>query len=536
MARRLLRREPVTRLPAFHGLASVLLVARVAGAGAVAPPPAFPPALGPPSVQAVAPPADAATPTLALSPLAPEGGAVRALAREAGTGRIAVAAGRGVLVREADGRVGPVLQRGVASALAFEPGGALWIGTENGLVRIDTEGRHETRAVAPGTEARGVLALAVDGAAVVVGTQAGAFASLDGGRFTALSGGLRAGPVSAVALFQREVWLVSDGELWNVAFARDGEGARAVREPVFDGGAGSRCVDVTVGLPGAEVVALGRDAFALRDAKTGGWQTLRPSLPPGASALRLAFAVGRYWLATDRGLLEAERLEGPWRRAAGEVGSEPVAALSGDASGLFAGAGDGLWVSAAATPREGQHSTVWVDAIAPQEPRIEAVQRAALTYLDLGPERIQGLKAGAAHRGLLPVLALRLDRGSDRFRRRNYDETFASGDTRPLHDLQRDSGRDYGATLSLEWDLGDAAFHPDEIDVSKEAREVIELRDDVLDEVTQLYFERQRVLLQLSTADSQEALRLRLRADELAAGLNAWTGGWFGRHAVRLTP
>jgi hypothetical protein len=107
---------------------------------------------------------------------------------------------------------------------------------------------------------------------------------------------------------------------------------------------------------------------------------------------------------------------------------------------------------------------------------------------------------------------------------------------RRLHDLQRDSGRDYGATLSFEWDLGDAAFNPDEVDVSKEAREVIELRDDVLDEVTQLFFERQRVLLQLASADAQEAPRLRLRVDELAAGLDAWTGGWFGRHAVRLAP
>ena len=59
---------------------------------------------------------------------------------------------------------------------------------------------------------------------------------------------------------------------------------------------------------------------------------------------------------------------------------------------------------------------------------------------------------------------------------------------------------------------------------------MIELRDDVLDEITQLYFERSRVLVELAGAQTpEEALRLRLRASELAAGIDAWTGGWFSR-------
>ena len=48
--------------------------------------------------------------------------------------------------------------------------------------------------------------------------------------------------------------------------------------------------------------------------------------------------------------------------------------------------------------------------------------------------------------------------------------------------------------------------------------------------LTQLYFDRRRALLALdSQPDKQtpEAELLRLRAEELAAGLDAWTGGWF---------
>jgi len=56
----------------------------------------------------------------------------------------------------------------------------------------------------------------------------------------------------------------------------------------------------------------------------------------------------------------------------------------------------------------------------------------------------------------------------------------------------------------------------------------------VLDEVNQLYFERQRVLASLDapTGDVPVAL-LRLRAAELASGLDAWTGGWFSEQLAR---
>ena len=46
----------------------------------------------------------------------------------------------------------------------------------------------------------------------------------------------------------------------------------------------------------------------------------------------------------------------------------------------------------------------------------------------------------------------------------------------------------------------------------------------------QLYFDRQRTLLALSAyADRSdpEAMALELRSRELAAGIDAWTGGWF---------
>jgi hypothetical protein len=142
-------------------------------------------------------------------------------------------------------------------------------------------------------------------------------------------------------------------------------------------------------------------------------------------------------------------------------------------------------------------------------------------------------------RGWLPKVELEAARGLARGQQRDQDQVISSGLLRDLADASYDRSSDSEVALSLTWELGDAVFHPDAIDVSKEAREVIELRDDVLDEINQLYFERRRVLLQLAglgTDAGEEAARLRLRADELAAGLDAWTGGWWSAQGSPLAP
>jgi hypothetical protein len=82
----------------------------------------------------------------------------------------------------------------------------------------------------------------------------------------------------------------------------------------------------------------------------------------------------------------------------------------------------------------------------------------------------------------------------------------------------------------LTWDLGDIAYADDAPDLSREDRQVVTLRDNMLDEINQLYFDRRRALIALSAyADrtDPEAVVLELRSQELAAGLDAWTGGWF---------
>lgn len=61
---------------------------------------------------------------------------------------------------------------------------------------------------------------------------------------------------------------------------------------------------------------------------------------------------------------------------------------------------------------------------------------------------------------------------------------------------------------------------------------MVQLRDDILDEVTKLYFERLRVKMELdnlSIEDRKKRFEKELKLQELTASIDALTGGYFSR-------
>jgi hypothetical protein len=292
-----------------------------------------------------------------------------------------------------------------------------------------------------------------------------------------------------------------------------------------------------------ELVVATADRLARRDSGGGSFHVLRPTLPPGTVLLRVAEAAGRLWLGTDRGLLAGDGLEGPFTRATSAAPAAPVHDVAGDGQRVFAATESGLLEGVLAPPAPPtdvalREARLALEFPPRRDPPLDAVHRAALSHLDLQPEQLRALRDGLAVRGLLPELAFRLERGRSAEGESRRDEAFVSGDLRHLRDGSRSNARETVASVTLAWELGALAYDADAVDLSREARAVIQLRDDVLDEISQLYFERRRVLLQLAALGPSDvgAENLRLRADELAAGLDAWTGGWFGRQTPPLAP
>jgi hypothetical protein len=460
-----------------------------------------------------------------------------AVAFDPATGRLAVGDAQGVWLSAGEPATARVLRRGPVHDLAFSPDAGLYAATDRGLYHLDATGEVRERSLGAG--ARVVRRVLVTPELVLAATEGGAFFSRDGWSWARLDAGLSAGAVEALAVRRlpgaAHLWLIVDGSVQRATLK--GEAGRlAVEEVVrvpLAAGRGRDALDLSTSIPGAEVAVLGRWGLSLY--KDGSWERFRPAFPPGAEPRRLGRAAGRLWIATDRGLLEAASPSGPWHRVAPPVGNTPIAAMAGGEALVYAVGARGLFTG---RPRSDPQEPVATHP-APKtsrvdEPTVQQVQVAAIRYLDLGPERIRTLQRGLRRRGWLPRFELRGSYGGGRTRQRDYDEAFTYSAPRLFIDREIERSRDFAVTAALIWELGDLAYHPESIDVSKEAREIIELRDDVLDEITQLYFERRRALLELASqpaAPGGEAARLRLRADELGSGLDAWTGGWWSRAA-----
>ncbi len=519
-----------------------------------------------------------------------------------GSPLFAVAAGPGVAVGDVEGvewaPPGAVSRRvartrGVAD-LAFGPDGALWIASARGLWRVSAGAVASDRTPGAGDRSRAVRRVSWSGPFGLVATASGAHATQDGVHWVRLRGPLSTLAVDAIGIeppagsvtasrtagselpadavaadvadsrwsprseagSSRVAWIAAGRDLWR---ARLESGDRAVYvdaarvasppgrplgEPVMD--LATDWPDAALALLYPRHLALGVErpgapASEWRDAGSEGdlaWRVISLDLPPGARSRRLLRALGRIWIAHDRGVSHAEDPVGPWSRASGPAARAAVHALAESGGVLYAASETGLLVARPLPPAAPSPPRpivdVWPEAGA--DPDIRAVQTAAIRYLDLDSRRWRSRFRGLGRRGWVPTLSLDLDAETDRDRSYDDDQSFVSGDTRYLHDRDDSRGHRFAAGLALTWDFPSLAYDDDWDDLSREVRQLITLRDDVLDELNQLYFERQRVLLDLAARPpgDPESDVLRVKAEELAAGIDAWTGGWFGAERARL--
>ena len=545
------RRVQFVSPPAFLLLSSVFLASLVAGVCEPGPAHAVAPASSPPILEW-------------RRVDAPISGPLTAVALGSADRRIAVGGEEAVAAREiptaglpADGRSGwrRVAVPGVAVDLAYEASGALWAGTTNGLFRIDSAWRREERSPAPGDAARRVHRVVVHEDLVLVATDAGAFASRDGEVWVRLFQGVPSAPVVALAVRSRvreaagaagvDVWLVAGARLYRLSIASVGSSVEAMparRVEITGWPSSQSVVDVVVDVEGAEVVVLFTQSIArllptAGDAAALRWEVVHPVLPPGAVSRRMVAAAGRVWLATDRGLLAAAPWPARWQRAAQPAGSAATLALAGTRRQVAAAGPTGLW---AGRPERVVLGTRQADprgvGVIARDPELRRVHEKALERAGLDPAYWKRLRGGLGRRGWLPELSLSASVGYDRDTDHDYDESFTSGQLHRLNDRSSGRSRDFGGSLTLRWDLGDVAYNTEAPDLSREGRQVITLRDTILDEINQLYFDRRRALVALSRfADRRdpEAVALEIRARELAAGLDAWTGGWFSVQLAR---
>ncbi len=168
------------------------------------------------------------------------------------------------------------------------------------------------------------------------------------------------------------------------------------------------------------------------------------------------------------------------------------------------------------------------------EPKIRDVQAAAIKYAEVSPEKISGWRRKAAKKALLPQVNVGLERNSA-----DLWHWEGGSTTKPDDDILR-RGRDtVDWDISLAWDFSDLIWNDAQAGIDVRSKLMVELRDDILDQVNKLYFERLRVkseLDNLALEDRNKRFEKQLKLEELTASLDSLTAGYYSEQLRQLAP
>ena len=168
----------------------------------------------------------------------------------------------------------------------------------------------------------------------------------------------------------------------------------------------------------------------------------------------------------------------------------------------------------------------------PDEPTIHQVHDWTIEYGEVHPDKIKEWRRLAQKRAWVPQLDIGVDGSNGRTIADSIYGTTSSGGSHHIGPDDKSFDQDFGWDVTLSWDLADLIYSSDQTTIDSRSKLMVELREDLLDQVTRLYFERRRLQFELAraaSADAQWQFDQQMRIDELTALIDAMTGGKFSK-------
>lgn len=243
----------------------------------------------------------------------------------------------------------------------------------------------------------------------------------------------------------------------------------------------------------------------------------------------------KMYCATSRGIFEFDPARGAWLEL--YKGMQRISRINGmvldeEESGcLWAVTDKGVFRLESGRYIEDGHTDIErnlksMKLIFDNEPSFARLQKAALKFAELDPEKIRQWRVQARLRAILPKVSFDMDNNSS-----------------TTYEIYTSTTRDYtvlgpddvtrGCGVSLSWELGDLIWSDDQTNIDVRSRLTTQLRNDVLDDLRRAYFERKRLQFELMTAPPND-LRARfdkeIRIKELGQMIDDLTGNYLSEH------
>jgi len=175
------------------------------------------------------------------------------------------------------------------------------------------------------------------------------------------------------------------------------------------------------------------------------------------------------------------------------------------------------------------------------EPTVRQTQSWASDYAKTNPLMVERFMRASKTFGALPEVTLEYQLGDDWDQGFDYRTVDGSELALPSDEpfaVLSDAGVDQDVTYKVKakWELDKIVMSSERIRVLGEAQDIAKLRDKVLIEVTELYFERRRLQVEQLLnpgRDLSRRVKDQLELMELTASLDAYTGGAFSTALAR---
>ncbi|MBL7071849.1 MAG: hypothetical protein ISS26_06760 [Candidatus Omnitrophica bacterium] len=240
---------------------------------------------------------------------------------------------------------------------------------------------------------------------------------------------------------------------------------------------------------------------------------------------------GYMFISTDGGIFRFSDKENIWKEFYNGLDSKAAAFIAigpeqdtlwlATENGVYKSEGD-LYSIKEFTPAEEATSALQDFN---NEPSYQEIQEVAIRYAEVHPDKIAAWRTAAKTKALLPKLSFSVDRDSSK-------GLHWDAGSNPDRWIIGPEDEKTGWDITCTWDLGDLIWNGDQTLIDVRSKLMVQLRDDVLDEVTHLYFARRKLQVELAQnppKDTYEFIDKELRLQELTAGIDAMTGGYLTR-------
>ncbi|MFA5256076.1 MAG: hypothetical protein WC419_05225 [Candidatus Omnitrophota bacterium] len=431
-------------------------------------------------------------------------------------------------------------------------GRTIFVGTKRGLFRSEDYGaswKNVFRTILPDKNNITYIELSKHNRfKVLIGTMRGIFISEDlGNKWKDISGVLKDSSVKCMALNKELMYAGTDTGLyvlipgvdgWRRAFVSSAGSVSEVEEPEdseeSEKDMSIRCISID---DGRVYIAYDKDILYSDDGAKS-WNNFSADGIRGSINYILISAKNKkIYCATTKGVFEFSREKARWlelyRGMAKSLMVNRLIFAGEDEKVLFAVTDKGLYSFESGDYMMDKYpdierSVKTLKVVLDGEPAFKELRDAAIKYAEVSPEKIKRWRSESRMSALLPKVSFSADRNSTDLWHWESGSSTRAGDDVLVPG--RDS-IDWGATLT--WEFGNLIWNDDQTNIDVRSRLMVQLRNDILDDLRRIYYERKRLQFELISGapkDMNAKFEKELRLQELTQAIDDLTGNYFSEH------